>query len=260
MPVKPNIYMKALRIAVLFMFATSVAVTVWSMLRHHDMALHYAHVVLITLTFLLIALYLHKSAEMASLMAYRELHNRMKVDPDYDFIEYMPTGAPVFTACAGALARKAIYVKSKNAMVALTKLIDIAITGNSDAREGYGATMEALGDIGVRFSVDTASCPVKILLGEFDVESYSEYDFILTNDKVAYILAAVYICKLYVRFSRLSNAILICAIAAVIALSVIDQFPFAGAAAALWAASELLIVHQIGEKTKSITFKSLSDL
>jgi len=247
--------MKALRIAVLSMFTAAAAVTVWSMLEHHNMALHYTHVVLITLTFLLIALYLHKSAEMASLIAYRELYNRMTVDSDYDFIEFMPRGAPVFTACAGALAKKAIYVKSKSAMIALAGLTSIAITGNSESRDGYRATMEALGDIGVRFSDDTASCPVKLMLGKFNTESYSEYDFILTTDKVAYVLAAVYISRLYVRMSRLSLVLLICALAALAVLSAFGQFPFAGAAAALWAASEVMIVHRIGEKTKRITFK-----
>ena len=263
MPAKSKINMKALRIVVLSMFVLSVAVTTWSLLAmhsHYHHILNMTHVVMITLTFLLIAFYLYKSAELASLIVYRELSLRLSVDPSVGYIEYMPGGAPVFCACAGALAKKGIYVKSPGAMAALAGLKRIAITGNSESREGYIATEHTLEEMGVEFSDDTGSCPVKLMLGRFDADAYKEYDFILTNDKIAFVLAAIYISRLYVRFLRFSRVLLICALAAAVVLSIFKQFTFAGAAIAFWAASELLIVRMAETKTKRLTFKSVSSL
>ncbi|MDR3210025.1 MAG: hypothetical protein LBT36_05330 [Oscillospiraceae bacterium] len=58
--------MKKLRIIILGCFALSVAVTASSAVFTHSHALHMAHIAAVTATFLLLALYLHRSARYAS--------------------------------------------------------------------------------------------------------------------------------------------------------------------------------------------------
>ena len=258
MPVKLRINMKALRIAVLLAFALSVAITVWSLLTMRNHVLHVAHVVLITLTFLLIALYLYKSAEIASLMADRELRLRMTVDPGVCFIERIPGGAPIFNACAGALARKGIFVKSSSSMRALAGLKSIAAAGNSESRAGYAITRDTLNGMGTKLSNDTAACPVKIILGSFDPETGPEFDFVLTQDKITHVLIAVFISRLYVRIRLISLVILCCALVAAITLAALGQYTYAAASIAIWSASEILCVHRVIRKTARITFKSVT--
>ncbi|MDR0915986.1 MAG: hypothetical protein LBN02_02215 [Oscillospiraceae bacterium] len=73
--------MRAFRITVIGSFALSVAVTALSLtVFHHDHMWHTAHVIITTLMFLLIAAYLRKSAQIASLAAARELHERFARD------------------------------------------------------------------------------------------------------------------------------------------------------------------------------------
>jgi hypothetical protein len=279
--------MNALRVVVLVVFSLSVAVTVWSLFEANshnmhgaggdaggDMAnhgayagqaayshiLHIVHVILIVLAFLLIALYLLKSAEIASLTMYRELKLRMTVDSSAGFIEYLPGGAPIFNACAGALAKKGIYVKSAGAMTTLAKLDAIHVPGGLTSRAGYAVTAATLADMGAKLTDDADSCPVKILLGPFDPETGPDNDFVLTNDKITHILAAVYISKVFIRFSRVSRIVLICALAVAAALLAFMQFTFAAAAIALWGASEVIIIHRIARRTAKLTFKSVSSL
>ena len=258
LPAKNVRNMKALRVTVLIMFVVSVGVTVWSMLRMHEHILHYTHVVLITLTFLLIALYLHKSAEIASLIKHRELLFRLTVDSSVGFIEYVSRGSPIYNACAGALAKIGIYVKFPAAMETLALTKSVALTGNSKTREGYAVTERSLEQMGMKFSDSTESCPVKLMLGQFSVELCSEFDFILTNDKIAYVLPTIFICRLYVKFSRLFRVLFGSAALAVVILCIFKQFTFAGAAIAVLAAAELMIIYRIDKRTKRMSFKSVT--
>ena len=250
--------MTALRIAVLSAFALSVAVTVWSMMAAHNHILHISHVVLATLTFLLIALYLHKSAEIVSLMIHRNLRFSLTVDSSAGFIEYSPKGAPVFNACVGALAKLGIFVKSASSMSAVAKLENIAVDGNSESREGYGATLSTLADMGLALSNDTDVCPVKIALRSFEPEGAGEFDFVLTQDKIAHVLAVVYISRLFVKYSRITLILRWCALAVAAALLVFRQPTYAAAAIALLFASGVIIVHRIIRKTARMTFKSVT--
>lgn len=269
--------MRALRVVVLALFALSVAITLWSVLAsgsethnaHGSVGagiamlthvLHVAHVVLIVLTFLLIALYLLKSADIASLTLYRELKLRMTVDPDAGLIEFIPTGAPIFNACAGALAKKGIYVRSMAALTTLAKLKTVYAEGNSNSREGYDITVATLDLMGIKLSDNADSCPLRLLLGPFDPKKSTEYDFVLSNNKVTHILAAVFFSRVFARFSVISLIVLSCAIIAAVVLSVFMQFTFAAAAIALWSASEVLIIHRIARRTARLSFKTVSSL
>ena len=252
--------MKALRAAVLIMFSVSVAITVWMMLTMHNHVLHITHITLITVTFLLIALYLHKSAEIASLTVYRELRLRLTVDQSAGFIEYLSSGVPIFNTCAGALAKKGIFVKSAGSMTALAKLDSIAVTGNSDTREGYNVTRDTLNDMKVKLSDDTDACPVKLILGQFAPETSPAYDFVLTQNKITHVLAAVYISRLYVRVLKLAWILLLCAIVIAAALIVFGLYTYAAASFALWSAFEVISVHRIVRKTARLTFKSVASL
>ena len=250
--------MAALRAAVLSLFAISVAVTVWSMLTMHNHILHIAHIAMISLTFLLLAVYLYKSAEIASLTVYRELRLRATVDKNAGFVDYLPNGAPILNACAGALAKKGICARSADVMTALAKLDVIAVTGNSESREGYVVTVETLSAMGIRLSDDTDSCPVRIILGPFDPETGKDFDFVLTHDKITHVLIAVYVSRLFVKTRRLALILLCCAIAAAIALSVFGLYTYAAAAFALWSASEIINVSRIVRKTARLTFNSVA--
>jgi cation transport ATPase len=70
--------MKLLRTAIIAVFALSVAVTA-VMIFAHIVELHTAHVVLASLTFFLLAIYLWQSAKIASLATLRELRSRFAV-------------------------------------------------------------------------------------------------------------------------------------------------------------------------------------
>ena len=254
---RTHINMTALRASVLAMFAVSVAVTVWSMLVMHNHILHMAHVALITLTFLLIALYLLRSADIASLRFHRELRLRMTVDTGASFAEYLPEGAPVFNACVGALARNDIYVKDVEAMSALARLKTIAVEGNSESREGYPITKSTLFEMGIELTDDTSGCPVRIVLGSFDHESNKSVSFVLIKDKITHVLIAVYVSRAYIKFLLYNRALLIIAIVGAVALLAFGLYTYAAAAISVWAALQLIIVRQIEKKTSKLTFKSI---
>ena len=254
---KLKISMAALRAAVLAMFAVSVVVTAWSMLSVHSHLLHIAHVALISLTFLLIALYLYKSAVLASHAVYREMRLRLTVDSSAGFIEHVPSGSPVLNACVGALARNGIYVRSELSLKSLARLGIIAVAGNYESREGYIATAATLSDMGVELSADVDSCPIKLKLGQFSPEAVPDYDFVLTHDKIAYILAAVYISRVYVRFALYGRLLSICALAAAVALPVFGYITYAAAAIAFLSASRILLVRRIERRTARLTFVSV---
>ncbi|MDR0936197.1 MAG: hypothetical protein LBM98_05885 [Oscillospiraceae bacterium] len=78
--------MKAFRLVIFTVFALSVAATVAVVFAHMHV-LHVAHTVLATLTFLLIAAYLHASAVIASLVTLRELQARFALDASQITIE-----------------------------------------------------------------------------------------------------------------------------------------------------------------------------
>jgi hypothetical protein len=137
-------------------------------------------------------------------------------------------------------------------------LRQIAVAGNSDSREGYGATQSALAAMRAEFSNDTAACPVKLALGPFDAETYQGFDFILTADKIAHVLAAVYVSRIFVRFTLLSRVFICAALATVVALSVFGYYTYAAAAVALLAASRVLSVYRIGKMTSRLSFSSVS--
>ena len=257
MPVKIKVSVEALRIAVLVFFALSVAATVWSYTAMHNHILHIAHIALITLTFLLIALYLRKSARIASLSAFRELRLRLTVDPGAVLIQHLREGAPVCNACTGALAKKGIYTGSANSLRILANLQTVAVAGSVEAREGYAATISTLAEMGVELSDDIGSCPIKIKLGPFDAGNDAEYDFVITQDKIAHLLAAIYISRVFVRFTLYSRVFAAVFIAAAAALSAFGYFTYAGAAIALLAASGVIMIRQIEKKTTRMTFKSV---
>lgn len=250
--------MDKLRAVVLSAFVLSIVITVLSFLLLHNMTLHIIHIVLITLTFLLIALYLNQSASIASMTVYRELCLRLEVDPGVEFIKHLPVGAPIFNVCAGVLAKRGIYVRSADSMRTLAKLTAVAAAGNSESRDGYDITKKTLADMGVELSDDINACPVKLILGPFDLADSSGFDFVLTQNKVAHILAAVYLSRLFVRFTRLSRVLLICALAVTAALTAFGLFTYAAASIALWSASEVIFVHRITRRTVRLTFKSVS--
>ena len=167
--------MIALRAAVMSSFSLTVAVTVWSLVERGNRTLQIVHTAIATLMFLLIALYLYKSAHMASLMVHRELRVRMTVDPDAGFIEYVKRGTVLFNACAGALAKSGIYVKDARSLTDLASAMVIAAEGNSVSREGYGITKSTLAQIGIGLSDDPSDCPVRIVLGKFVAAGISPY-------------------------------------------------------------------------------------
>ena len=251
--------MTALRVAVLSSFVLSVSVTVWSMLSKHNHTLHLMHIVLATLTFLLIALYLLKSADIASMMVHRELRLRMTVDRSVGFIEYIGRGTPIFNSCAGALAKHGIFAGGAKAMSALAKARTVAAAGNSESREGYGATESTLAQMGVRLSGDTAECPVRMTLGAFDPDNEKQGDFVLTSDKVAHILIAVYVSRLYARYTLYSRLTLILALAGAATLVVFNLTMYSAAAIAVWSALEVILIRQIERKTTRLTFSKILD-
>ena len=258
MQAEPRIEMKTLRAAILVLFTLSVAVTAWSMLSAHNHMLHMAHIALVTTTFLLIARYLAASAKIASLRISRELRQRMQVDPDAGFAAFLPSGSSVFNVCVGALAKYGIFVKFADDMVSLVKSKTVAAEGNAPDREGYAATKETLEKMGVALSDDTADCPVRIVLGPFAPADGDLAGFVLTRDRVAYLLAAVYISRVYVRYTRLSRTLLACAVVVAAALAATGRFTYAGAALALWAAAAVMIVRRIETLTTRLTFASVA--
>ena len=223
----------------------------------YDHLLHIAHVVLASLTFLLIFIYLSKSAEIASLKFHRELRLRMTVDPGAGFIEHMETGLPVYNACAGALAKNGIFVKNASSMRSLSKQRVIAAEGNSESRDGYAATKSTLAEMGITLSDDTNECPVKLVLGAFDRAHASSADFVLTNDKVAYILAAVFVSRVYARYTLCTRALLIAALVLAAALVVFGQVMYSVASLAVWSACEVILIRQIEKKTTRLTFDAI---
>lgn len=258
MQVKPGIDMNALRISVLTAFFLSVTITVWSMLSKHIHILHIVHVLLISLTLLLIALYLHKSAKIASLMVFRELRQRLTVDKSAEFGMYLPTGSSIFNACVGALAKKDIYVRSSSSFIALARLKAIGIPGGAESRAGYNITKTTLADMGIALINGTDLCTVKFSLGEFNPTTAHDYDFILTQNRITHILAAVFISKVYVRFSLYLKILFISAVAATAALAAFSQFTYAAATIALFAAGEIFLVRKIEQRTARLTFQSVT--
>ena len=253
---KNSLLMTVLRVAVLSSFVLSVAVTVWILLTHNHM-LHILHVILASLTFLLIAVYLLKSAELASLIVHRELRQRMTVDAGTGFIEHVWKGTPVFNACAGVLAKHGIFVKSAAALAGLSKLRTVAIEGNSLSREGYAVTKSTLTKIGVGLSADTSECPVKIVLGEFDPNAEAQGDFVLTSDKITHILIALFVSRVYKKYMVYSLILLIFALAAAAVLAVLNLVMYSAAAIAVWSACEVILIRQIERRTTRLSFDSI---
>jgi|GEM_PF-2584544 len=216
--------------------------------------LHVAHITLVTITFLLIAAYLLKSADIASRRVYRELRFKMTVDPSAGFVEALPSGYPISNACIGALAKNGIFVKSIEAMSVLAGLDTVAAEGNSISREGYAITEQTLGKIGVRLSDNIDECKVKIKLGAYSAANGAEADFILTHDKVTHLLIAIYVSRIYIQFKRLTAISLIAALAAAAAFLVFQQYTYAGAMLAVFAAIQLIFIHRIEIKTTKLSF------
>jgi hypothetical protein len=247
--------MRVLRVAVLTAFALSVAVTALALfVFRHVHALHIVHVVLTTATFLLIALYLLKSAEIASLTAYRELRQRLTVDDSVAFIEHLPQGSPVFNICAGALAKSGIYVKNAGVLTTVSGLETIAATGNSRGREGYEVTRSTLERLGVALSDDAENAAVKIALGAYA----PGLDAALTRDKVTHLLKLVYIARVYEKSLRHSRIFVACAAAAAAGLLAFGLFTYAGAVVALWAAGGIFAVRDIERKTAKLSFEKIA--
>jgi cation transport ATPase len=236
-------------------FALSVIFTVWMLLAHNHMhhVLHIVHVTLITLTFLLIALYLMKSAEIASLAAYRELRRRLAVDRSVALIEYLPEEAPIFNACAGALAKSGIYVKSPAALKTLSALKTVAADGNSPEREGYEITKQTLWRMGVELSDDTEGAPISIVLGELDPGC----DIVITQNKITQLLKAVYISRLYVACLKFTRLFLSGAALAAAILLAFGMITYAAAAITLWSATVVLTVKRIERRTTRMTFAQM---
>lgn len=251
--------MTALRAAVLASFIISGTVTVFSFMAEHDHTLHMLHIILTTLTFLLIMIYLLKSAEIASLRVHRELRLRTTVDPKAGFIELVAKGSPVYNACAGALAKNGIFSKSAQSMTALSKAGAVAAEGNSATREGYAVTETTLSQMGVRLTEDTRECPVRIILGGFDPESEPQADFVITPDKIAHVLIIVYVCKLFVRHRLLSRLLMIIALAAAAALVIYDYYlvMYAAAVLAVWSACCVALIRRIEKKTTRLSLEMI---
>ena len=271
LPTKIKISMNALRIAVLCAFALSVAVTTLSIIRtqtitceidghqsHELRLLHITHVILLLLTFILLALYLIKSADIASLAAYREMRLRLTVDDSAGFIEHVPKGSPILNVCVGALAKKGIFVKSEHALTSLSMLKSLAVSGNSESREGYVKTKTTLADMGIELIETDESCPLKLALMPYMPETAHNYDFIFTGDKITHVLAAVHISRVYAKYTKYSILLFFCTIAAVSALLIFGQYTYAGAIIAFRAASWVLIVRRIERKTGRLTFQAIS--
>ena len=241
-------------------FVLSAVVTALSMLSAHNHMLHMAHVVLISLTFLLIAQYLVRSAAIASLRDKRELTLRMAMNPELEFVAYIPSGSPLFNACAGAMARYGIYIRSAQAMSALAKCNCVAVEGNALAREGYAATKATLEKMGMMLSDEASACPVRITLGPFKPLFGSEVDIALTRDKIAYLLVATYVSRLYARYTLLSRVLLVCSALCVVVMTAASLFTYAAMVVALWSTTTLLIVRRIERLTERLTFDSVESL
>ena len=272
MPTKVKINMTVLRAVILTSFLLSVAVTVWSIrsmdgsMTHDNMmqdnmafgnVLHVTHVILITLTFLLIALYLYKSAEIASLTIHRELRLRMTVDKSAEFVEFLPYGAPVLNACVGALAKHDVFVRHADSMTSLARQKKIAAKGNSPSREGYAITKSTLEKMGAELSENAEECPVDIVLGPFDQTDGTYPDFILMCDKVTHMLTTVYVSRIFIRYKLFGRILFICALVCAVVLCAFRQFTYAGAVLALWASSLVISVRRIERKTTKLSFKTV---
>ena len=293
------VYMSKLRIVVIVMFFLSVAITVWSLLplseggenygvtdsgatydeatifddKHSSSsilgfahsggtqmsALHIAHIAMVTLTFLLIAFYLVKSAQIASLRIYRELRLRMTVDPSAAFVEHLPTGDVVLNTCVGMMAKKSIFVMNAGAMERLAKIKSISPQGSIKSREGYEITKATLAEMGVELSDTRDGSEVKIAFGPFELPDNRFADFVLINNRITHLLTAVYISRMYVKYRKISKILLSAAIVCVLTLFILEQFTYAGAVVAFWAASGVIVVRQIENKTSKLSFKSVTD-
>jgi len=266
-----KINMNALRAAVMSSFSLTVAVTVWSLLERGNRTLQIVHTAIATLMFLLIALYLYKSAQLASLMVHRELRLRMTVDPDAGFITHVKEGTVLFNACAGALAKSGVYVKNAASLSALAAAHVIAAEGNSVSREGYGITKSTLAQIGVGLSDDTGDCPVRIVLEKFgpafavsDVPDEDGVfplgaDFAVTSDKVTHILTAYYVSRIFTNYVRYNRVSVICALAAAAVLIILRQIMYSAAVIAVWTAFLLILVRQVEKRTTRMTFAMIAD-
>jgi len=253
-----KINMHLLRSSIFAVFVLSIAVTVLSMVSAHNPMLHLAHVVLISLTFLLIALYLLKSAEIASLRNSRELTLRIAMNPELAFVAHIPSESPLFNVCAGVMAKYGVYIRSAQAMSALASCNCVAVEGDVSAREGYAATKATLEKMGVTLSDDASVCPVRITLGPFMPGLESEADIALTRDKIAYLLVVTYVSRLYARYSLLSRVLLICSVLCVAGMIAASQFTYAAMIVALWSTTTLLIVRRIERMTERLTFDSVA--
>jgi hypothetical protein len=152
----------------------SVIVTAAAMIVHHNHVLHIAHLVLVVLTFTLIALYLQLSCISALKYAVNTVMSKSDIE----------CSLTALIKCAG--------------------LKTLAAEGNYPDREGYDITKSVFSQLGITLSNNANDCELRIVLGEGDG------DIILKQNKITHLLKVYYIARVYseCRFIPLFGAVI----------------------------------------------------
>ncbi len=248
-----------LRILILVFFALGILMTALHILSMHIHALmpvmhasHVLHVILISATFFLLAVYLYLSAGIASERHFRDLRMRLTVDPSVSYIRDMPTAEPVYNIFAGILAAKGIVVRCADTLRSVAFTDSLFVAGNSPSRSGYSKTQECLGRMGMTFSDREDGSPVRIVLGPY--EDNRDADAVITEDRIAYVLFLVFAARLFVRYKRSVQILFCAACVGAVCMAVLGLYTYIFAFFAIWSGFYILLVRRAEVVTANPTF------
>ena len=256
---KLSLSLGILRIMILVSFALGILMTALHILSMHENALmpamhvsHILHVILISITFFLLAIYLYLSACIASERYFRELKNRLSVDPTVAYIEDMHAAEPIYNIFAGLLANKGIIIGSPYALRSVAFMDRLYIEGNSPLRSGYSKTLESLRKMGMTFSDQELVGSVRIALGPY--AGNKSADIVITENRIAHALFLVYVSRFYVRYKRILQSLFLIAFIGAVCMVILGMYTYIFAFFAVWAGIYILFVRRAEIVTAKPTF------
>ena len=251
-----------IRILILACFSLGILMTALHILSMHIHALmpvmhvsHVLHVILISVTFFLLAVYLYLSAGIASERHFRDLRMRLTVDPSVSYIRDLTTAEPVYNIFAGILAAKGIVVRSADTLRSVAFADSLFVAGNAPARSGYSRTLESLGRMGMTFSDREDGSPVRIALGPY--EDNRDADAVITEDRIAHVLFLVFAARLFVRYKRSVQILFCAACAGAVCMAVLGLYTYIFAFFAVWSGFYILLVRRAEIVTAKPTFAGM---
>ncbi len=247
---------------ILASFALGILSTVLHILSMHVHMLmpamhisHILHVILISITFFLLAIYLYLSACIASERYFRDLKNRLTVDSTVAYIEDMPAAEPIYNIFAGLLANKGIFIGFPNALRSVAFLDCLYIEGNSPSRSGYLRTLDALRKMGLTFSDQESADSVRIALGPY--ASNKSADIVITENRIAHVLLLVFVSRSYVRYKRILQFLFFIACMGAVCMVILEMYTYIFAFFAVWSGIYILLVRRAEIITAKPTFSRM---